>query len=219
MCVCVCVCVEGGGGCASVLARANTAGVGGQHETCSSNVGVGAVELLTPLPPAAARLFILCFVRRFFFYHIDEKDPTEFTFLEQFVAQKLLEDDLDFFPLNRALGLQYGAYGTAGWDTSEDDALPDTGRDEAGISSKLDQVLELAAATPVATANPAVAAGDHFDDSDGPPFAGVTGSPTRSESSVTAADTKRQMKDGASLSRGQAVSLVLGINETVLPWG
>ena len=39
----------------------------------------------------------------FFFYHLDQKDPSEFTALEQMVAEKLLKNDYSFFPINRSL--------------------------------------------------------------------------------------------------------------------
>lgn len=39
----------------------------------------------------------------FFFYHLDQKDPSEFTALEQMVAEKLLQNDYSFFPINRSL--------------------------------------------------------------------------------------------------------------------
>ena len=36
----------------------------------------------------------------FFIYHLDQKDATDFSYIEQYVAQKLLEEDFDFFPVS-----------------------------------------------------------------------------------------------------------------------
>jgi hypothetical protein len=44
----------------------------------------------------------------FFFYHLDQKKATQFTFIEQAVATKLLGHRTDFVPLNMALELQGG---------------------------------------------------------------------------------------------------------------
>jgi hypothetical protein len=44
----------------------------------------------------------------FFFYHLDQKKATHFTFIEQAVATKLLAHRTDFVPLNMALELRGG---------------------------------------------------------------------------------------------------------------
>ena len=45
--------------------------------------------------------------------HLDEKDATEFTFLEQFVAEKIFRDENDFYPFGRSLAMPAGVPGGA----------------------------------------------------------------------------------------------------------
>jgi len=43
--------------------------------------------------------------------HFDEKDASEFTFLEQYVAEKIYRDENDFYPFGRSLAMPRGAPG------------------------------------------------------------------------------------------------------------
>ena len=71
----------------------------------------------------------------------------QFTFIEQYVAEKLLENELDFFPLNKALGLHGGPHAIAGFDSDEkvDDvavvSAAATARYQAELMAKLDMLL------------------------------------------------------------------------------
>ena len=43
--------------------------------------------------------------------HFDEKDATEFTYLEQYVAEKIVKEETDFYPFGRALAIPPGVPG------------------------------------------------------------------------------------------------------------
>lgn len=85
----------------------------------------------------------------FFFYHLDQKDPSEFTALEQMVAEKLLKNDYSFFPINRSLNMQL----TEGDDMAEqieeihNTLLSRLERSEAREAKLQSQVAQLVAQT------------------------------------------------------------------------
>lgn len=91
----------------------------------------------------------------FFFYHLDSKRPTEFTFIEQYVAEKLLNNELDFFPIGKALGLHSGPHAISvaspaeatGTRAGQDDtAVPEAGAGSSMHTPANDQVRSAMAA-------------------------------------------------------------------------
>ena len=59
----------------------------------------------------------------YYFIYLDEKAVTEYTYIEHKIAEKLVAEDYDFFPIERALALQENSGG--------DDAAPA----DAGINA------------------------------------------------------------------------------------
>jgi len=46
----------------------------------------------------------------FYIIHLNTKDTTEFNGIESFVAAKLVEDDISWFPFNKAIALESDKY-------------------------------------------------------------------------------------------------------------
>jgi hypothetical protein len=46
----------------------------------------------------------------FYIIHLNTKDTTEFNGIESFVATKLVDDDISWFPFNKSIALEIDKY-------------------------------------------------------------------------------------------------------------
>jgi len=77
-----------------------------------------------------------------FFIHLDEKNVTEFTYMEHMIAEKLVAQVYDFFPINQALVLEEDRSTDGGNDATSADAhiSADVGKRLSEMEKKLEAV-------------------------------------------------------------------------------